>query len=74
MVTDDRKIKIRAAMGFGFMAALFVAQPETWPVFLEWAKDREGELSISHEAAVELIDELFRGARTIDAMVAGEGP
>lgn len=31
-----RPIEIRRSLQMGMFAALFVAQPETWPVFLAW--------------------------------------
>jgi hypothetical protein len=68
-VNLEEALRIRASLGFGFMAALFVMEAETWPVFLEWAKGQEAQLLVDRTIAAELLEELFKEATSADLFV-----
>ena len=62
-----------AAMAFGFMAAKFVIQPETWPVFERWCETRGDKepLALTLAEAEELTGRLAIGMLSADAAEGG---
>lgn len=61
-----------AALCFGFMAGVFALEAETWPVFLEWAKQHDAPLTeLSRDDACELLAQLDLGLDVAEFMSAG---
>ena len=67
MPPADDVLQVRAAMAFGWMAASFVTEPETFGVFMTWARSRPGSglPGLTREMALTLVAELSQIQATI---------
>lgn len=53
---DHGQALANAAQSFGFFAALFVCLPESWPVFMSFARAEGIDQRLSRDDAMELLD------------------
>jgi hypothetical protein len=65
---QDAADEIKAAVSFGFLATDFVVQPETWPVFMAFARANGISPAFTREMAIELMSELAFGLNLISEM------
>lgn len=62
------QLELMAVLGLASAAALFVTEPETWPVFTAWMKAHGGELhSISLPVAQLLAEQMMHLSMTTAA-------
>ena len=78
MTTPSGSGDIAGAMSFALLAAEFVSQAETWPVFSAWLENQPGEppLRMAREHAAYLTSVLAEGmlASQMIAEVLGDAP
>lgn len=70
---DRIEKQISASLAFGWLAARFVTEPESWPIFEAWMRSKPGggpAENFTRELALMLTDELNIG-RQLPRMFGG---
>lgn len=62
--------EVKASMSFGFVAAMFVVLPETWPVFAAFARTQGIDEDFSREHGLRLLDCLALGLNSASELEA----